>query len=163
VLELETNYTNVIMNWVAAYFSRMGRQCRSNLPVCVKDINYFSTWYGHLVMYIVTSLCRSTVMYGEEEKNNFFFQTVYFLYTAILSHRLDIQSEHKVFPWLQTFITRKLHGIQTYFLPLLKLVSKILCHVMSCLKKVCIPRSFLVINVCNQGKILCLPCIYKEI
>jgi len=27
----------------------------------------------------------------------------------------NIQGEHKVFPWLQTFITRKLHGIQTYF------------------------------------------------
>jgi hypothetical protein len=26
-------------------------------------------------------------------------------------------------------------------------------------KKVCIPRSFLVINVCNQGKTLCSPCI----
>jgi len=39
------------------------------------------------------------------------------------------QGEHKVFPRLQTFITRKLRGIQTFFiLPLLKLVSKILCH-----------------------------------
>ena len=27
----------------------------------------------------------------------------------------DIQGEHKVFPLLQTFITRKLRGIQTYF------------------------------------------------
>jgi len=27
-----------------------------------------------------------------------------------------IQGEHKVFPWLQTFITRKLLGIKTYFL-----------------------------------------------
>jgi len=26
-----------------------------------------------------------------------------------------IQGEHKVFPWLQTFITRKLRGIRTYF------------------------------------------------
>jgi len=26
-----------------------------------------------------------------------------------------LQGEHKVCPWLQTFITRKLHGIQTYF------------------------------------------------
>jgi hypothetical protein len=26
-------------------------------------------------------------------------------------------------------------------------------------KYVCIPRSFLVINVCNQGKTLCSPCI----
>jgi len=25
----------------------------------------------------------------------------------------NIQGEHKVFPWLQTFITRKLRGIQT--------------------------------------------------
>ena len=37
-----------------------------------------------------------------------------------------IQGEHKVFPWLQTFITIKLRGIQIYiFLPLFKLVSKI--------------------------------------
>ena len=27
---------------------------------------------------------------------------------------LKIQGEHKIFPWLQTFITRKLRGIQTY-------------------------------------------------
>ena len=40
-----------------------------------------------------------------------------------------IQGEHQVFPCLQTFITRKLRGIQTYFLQLLKLVSEILCHV----------------------------------
>ena len=39
----------------------------------------------------------------------------------------NIQGEHKFCPWLQTFITRKLRGIQIYiFLPLLKLVSKIL-------------------------------------
>jgi len=31
------------------------------------------------------------------------------LYTAMPSFR--IQGEHKVFPWLQTFITRKLCGI----------------------------------------------------
>jgi len=30
-----------------------------------------------------------------------------------------VQDEHKVFPWLRTFITRKLRGLQTYFLPLL--------------------------------------------
>jgi len=28
---------------------------------------------------------------------------------------IEIQGEHKVFPWLQTYITRKLRGIQTYF------------------------------------------------
>jgi len=27
----------------------------------------------------------------------------------------ELQGEHKVFPWLQTIITRKLRGIQTYF------------------------------------------------
>jgi hypothetical protein len=53
-----------------------------------------------------------------------------------------------------------------FFLPLLKLVSQILsCHVTSCLKKyVCIPHSFLVINVCNQGKTLCSPCLsYRDV
>jgi len=29
-------------------------------------------------------------------------------------------------------------------------------------KYVCIPRSFLVINVCNQGKTLCSPCISNK-
>jgi len=50
------------------------------------------------------------------------------------SHRhvtLALQGEHKVFPWLQIFITRNLRGIQTYFfLPLLDLVSKIWCNVL---------------------------------
>jgi len=27
----------------------------------------------------------------------------------------NVQGEHKVVLWLQTFITRKLRGIQTYF------------------------------------------------
>jgi len=41
--------------------------------------------------------------------------------SSVLRHG-DLQDEHKFFPWLQTFITRKLRGIQTYFfLPLLKL------------------------------------------
>ena len=34
------------------------------------------------------------------------------LFYAILRAQ-DMQGEHKVFPWLQTFITRKLRGIQT--------------------------------------------------
>jgi hypothetical protein len=46
-----------------------------------------------------------------------------------------------------------------HFLPLLKLVSKVLCNVFIVMLYVCIPRSFLVINVCNQGKTLCSPCI----
>jgi hypothetical protein len=48
----------------------------------------------------------------------------------LLSSSSEIQGEHNFFPWLQTFITRKLRGIQTYFvLPLFKIVSKILYHV----------------------------------
>jgi hypothetical protein len=30
------------------------------------------------------------------------------------SYHVTIWGEHKVFPWLQTFITKKLCGIQTY-------------------------------------------------
>jgi len=74
----------------------------------------------------------------------------------------NIQGEHKVFPWLQTFVTRKLRGIQTYFLSLFKLVSKkTLLELSYNLKKkkyVRIPHSFLVINVCNLGKTLCSHC-----
>ena len=54
-----------------------------------------------------------------------------YIYIYIYNIVLDIiivHGEHKVFPWLQTFITRKLRRIHI-FLPLLKLVSKILCHV----------------------------------
>ena len=52
----------------------------------------------------------------------------------------QIQGEHKFFPWLQTFITIKLGGIQNiFFLPLLKLVSKIFCHVFIVkLQKMCL-------------------------
>jgi len=48
------------------------------------------------------------------------------------------------------------------FLPLLKLVSKKLLELSYIKKKyVCIPCSFLVINVCKQGKTLCSPCGIK--
>ena len=49
----------------------------------------------------------------------------------------------------------------TFFLPLLKLVSKILRHVFIRLKNVCIPRTFLVINVCNQERIYAHPVYYE--
>ena len=47
------------------------------------------------------------------------------------------------------------------FLPLLKLVTKILCRVYCyvTVAYVCTARGFLVVNVCNQGKTLCSPCI----
>jgi len=77
----------------------------------------------------------------------------------------NIQGEHKVFPWLQTFITRKLRGIQTHFFfskcnstqeVFYNFFYNTLVHLVK--KYVCIPRSFLVINVRNQGKTLCSPC-----
>jgi len=34
---------------------------------------------------------------------------------GIIQNTADIQGEYKIFPWLQTFITRKLRGIQTFF------------------------------------------------
>ena len=40
------------------------------------------------------------------------------------TRRSDVQGEHKVFPRLQTFVTRKLRGIQTFFLPLLKFPTR---------------------------------------
>jgi len=41
---------------------------------------------------------------------------IIYIYIYIFYFFYDIiKSEHKVFPWLQTFITRKLRGIQTYF------------------------------------------------
>ena len=51
-----------------------------------------------------------------------------------------------------------------FFLPLLKLVSKntswVELHFERKKKYVCIPRIFLIINVCNQGKNLCSSCIW---
>jgi len=73
-----------------------------------------------------------------------------------------VQGEHKFFPRLQTFITKKLRGIQTYFCNItINTWHKILETNLNNGKKicVCIPRSFLVINICNQGKNLRSPCI----
>jgi len=62
----------------------------------------------------------------------------------------QLQGEHKVFPWIQTFITRKLHGIQIYFFyQYVSYFLKKLLDLNYIKKNVCIPRSFLVINVCN--------------
>jgi hypothetical protein len=59
-----------------------------------------------------------------------------------------------------------MHGQKKHyiFLALLKLVVKKLLELSYILKKkyVRIPRSFLVINVSNQGKTLCSPCTLEE-
>jgi len=77
------------------------------------------------------------------------------------SKNTNIQSEHKFFPWLQIFITRKLRGIQTYFFfqNVTQLKKFLETNLSNGKKNVCIPRSFPVINVCSQGKNLCSPCI----
>jgi len=63
----------------------------------------------------------------DQIKKLYMFHAIQQVYIYIYTHT-HTHSEHKVFSWLHTFITRKLRGIQTYFLPLVKLVSKILCH-----------------------------------
>jgi len=72
-----------------------------------------------------------------------------------------MQGELKFFPWLQTFITRKLRGIQTYFCNItINIWHKVLETNLNNGKKIyiCIPHSFLVMNVCNQGKNLFSSC-----
>jgi hypothetical protein len=73
------------------------------------------------------------------------------------TYRVSIKS----FPDYKHLLQENYVEYKLFFLPLLKLVSKISCHLHYILKKknACIPRRFLLINVCNQWKILCSPCI----
>jgi hypothetical protein len=80
---------------------------------------------------------------------------------------LNVQGEHKLFPWLQTFITRKLRGIQTgthvevYYCVVYNNNNKKNLELSYMLNKYfCIPRRFLVINVSNQENNLCSPCTF---
>jgi hypothetical protein len=77
---------------------------------------------------------------------------------AVLVHTTNVQDEHKVFPWLQTFITRKLRGIQTCNCNItINRWHKILETNLSNGKKnmFVFHVVLLLINVCNQGKTLC--------
>ena len=84
---------------------------------------------------------------------------VYF-HTDLKIYRVSINS----FPDYKHLLQENYVGYKYIFLPLLNLVSKTLCHVFIVMLQlhVCIPRGFLVINVCNQGKILCSPCILQD-
>ena len=66
----------------------------------------------------------------------------------------------KSFPDYKHLLQENYVEYKYIFVPLLKLGSKILCHVFIVMLQlfVCIPRSFLLINVCNQGKTLFSPC-----
>jgi len=68
-------------------------------------------------------------------------------------YRVSIKS----FPDYKHLLQENYMEYKHIFLPLLKLVSKILCHVFIVMLYcyVCIPRIFLVINIFNQGKNLC--------
>ena len=46
----------------------------------------------------------------DDEKTKFFVTE-----EGLTKDNINVQGEHKVFLWLQTFIARKLRGIQTYF------------------------------------------------
>ena len=75
-----------------------------------------------------------------------------------INYRVNIKS----FFWLQTFITINLCGIKNLFLNVTQLKNFFTTNLSNGKKKyVCIPRSFLVINVCNQGKTFCSPCTSK--
>ena len=67
----------------------------------------------------------------------------------------------KSFPYYKHLLQENYVEYKYIFLPLLKLVSKlfVMCLLLSYKKYVCIPRSFLVLNVCKQGKNLCSSCI----
>jgi len=72
-------------------------------------------------------------------------------------YRVSIKSFHDYKHLLQENYVEYKH----IFLPLLKLVFKILCHVFIVVLQLSLYStysSFLVINVCNQGKTLCSPC-----
>jgi hypothetical protein len=71
-----------------------------------------------------------------------------------------MQGSTKSFPDYKHLLQEIYVEYKHIFLPLLKLVKKKLLELSYILKKkyVCIPRSFLVINICNQGKTLCSPC-----
>ena len=66
----------------------------------------------------------------------------------------------KSFPDYKYLLQENYVEYKHIFLPLLKLATEILCYVFIVMLQlhVCIPCSFLVTNVCNQGKTLCSPC-----
>ena len=75
-------------------FEHTGKSFNPDLPLYRVSIKYFPD-YKHLLQ-------ENYVEY------NFFFQNL--TQEVFLQH--IIQGEHKIFPWLQTFVTRKLRGIQ---------------------------------------------------
>ena len=100
------------------------------------------------------STCRSI-----RKKTPYTFYEWGFTYLPFRS--TNIQGEHKVFllHW-RHFDTSRLCNWNITINKRHNIYYK-LTYVMA-KKYVCVPRSFLVTNVCNQGKTLCSPCILKH-
>ena len=81
--------------------------------------------------------------------------------SSVSLYRVSIKS----FPDYKPLLQENYVEYEHIFLPLLKLVSKILCCVFIVMLQlcVCIPCSFLIINVRNQGNTLCSTCRYSKL
>jgi hypothetical protein len=68
----------------------------------------------------------------------------------------------KCFPNYEHFLQENYVEYKLFFLSFLLMFCKKKLLELSYIwkKKVCIPRSFLIINFCNQGKTLCSPCAF---
>ena len=77
-----------------------------------------------------------------------------------LWHKEIYRVSIKFFPGYKHLLQENYVEYKHISLPLLKLFSKILCHVMFKKKYVCIPRSFLVINVYNQERCYAHPVVF---
>ena len=74
----------------------------SCLCIVIVIYSYFYVMYSYCHVYVFLVFCFCILI---------FIDSYGHVYVVLLLH---IQGEHKVFPRLQTFITRKLRGIKTY-------------------------------------------------
>jgi hypothetical protein len=139
----------------------------STLP-CMKCIYLF--WFGHLIkkmvlewMHIIFETCfikKNLLLQLAHCAKELYQQWQFSVDPRIVWY---IQDEHKVFPWLQTFYYKKTTWNTNIFFTITCVCCKKklqLSYILKKEKNVCIPHSFLVINVCNQGKTLCSPYIH---
>jgi hypothetical protein len=130
---LKQCYTRKIMSWTF-----WGRAAWYIFLIVANEIHYFSALFWYTTLHVSD---RLTVHYQESR--------------YCICHT----TRRKQSLFLITKKKKKKNYVEYkhIFLPLLKLSSKMLCHVFIVMLQlhVCIPRTFLVINVCNQGKTLC--------
>ena len=80
-------------------------------------------------------------------------------YTCTTKYRVSIKS----FPNYKHLLQENYVEYKIFFYHYLSHFLKNFLSWVTFKKNVCIPRSFLVINVCNQGKTLCSPCILQAV